>query len=81
MDVEVEPFASARMIPGRSSPAAQTGAAAGGAYVEFDLPAGYIPTSHVVGPRNTARIPTDRPLSLERLNPEFVVVAWWKFWA
>jgi hypothetical protein len=48
--------------------------------VEFDLPEGSIPTSPMVGPRNTARIPTETSLSLEGLNPRFVTVPWWKFW-
>jgi hypothetical protein len=80
VDVEVAPFATARSLPERSSPTAQTGSAGGGAYVEFDLPEGSIPTSPMVGPRNTARIPTETSLSLEGLNPRFVTVPWWKFW-
>jgi hypothetical protein len=82
VDVEVEPFATARTLPARSSPAAQTGAAGGGAYVEFDVPEGtVVPTSPMVGPRKTARILADASLPLEGLNPRFVTVSWWKFWA
>jgi hypothetical protein len=80
VDVEVEPFGPARPLqPGRG-PKARTGAAAEGAYVEFDLPEGAVSTAPETG-SNTARIPTDTPLSLDGLNPKFVKVPWWKFWA
>jgi hypothetical protein len=51
---EVEPFASAK--PGLGGPKAELGCAAEGAYVEFDGPAGLIPTR--ICPRNSAMIPT-----------------------
>jgi len=79
VDVEIEPFGSARPFPRHRAPAAETGAKGRGAYVEFDLPANALPID--VGPRNTARIPTGgMPLSLEGLNPTFVRVRWWQIW-
>lgn len=76
--VEVEPFGTAR--PGRGGPADDMGCAAEGAYVEFDAPPRLFP--YVCGPRRTAVIPADRPLSLLGLNPRFVKVKryWWEFW-
>jgi hypothetical protein len=78
--VEVEPFGTAR--PGLGGPRAEMGCFAEGAFVEFDAPAGMIPTR--VGPRNTAMIPTplDRPFALAGRNARFVKVRrhWWEFW-
>lgn len=78
--VEVEPFGTTKL--GINGPRSQLGAAGEGAYVEFDAPAGMIPT--FVGPRNTAMIPTgfDEPLSLIELNPHFVKVRryFYEFW-
>ena len=51
----------------------------GGAYVEFDLPEKAIP-HRGIGPRQTARIPTDAPLSLESLRPQFVRIRFWQLW-
>ncbi|MCK5803822.1 MAG: RHS repeat-associated core domain-containing protein, partial [Lentisphaeria bacterium] len=76
VDVEVEPFGPTK--PGLHGPKAETGAAAEGAYVEFDLPDSAISTN--VGPRNTARIPTNEPLPIRNLNPTIVKPPWWKFW-
>jgi hypothetical protein len=75
--VETEPFGPTR--PGHRGPAADTGAAREGAYVEIDLPASALPTK--IGPRNTAVITSSGPLSLEGLNPRFVnVKRWWNLW-
>jgi hypothetical protein len=77
VDVEIQPFGSPK--PGPGGPAAETGAAMEGAFVEIDLPSNAIPTS--VGPRNTARIPTSGPLPIAGLNPQFVRVRrWWNLW-
>jgi len=78
VDVEVEPFGTARPYPKHLGPAAQTGASGGGAYVEFDLADNAILTQ--TGPRNTARIPTEQRLDLASLRPRFVRVRWWQFW-
>jgi len=76
--VEVEPFGTARPFPEHDGPARQTGAKAGEAYVEFDLPDNAVRT--VVGPRHTAVIPTEHPLPLEGRHAVFVIVRWWQFW-
>jgi hypothetical protein len=79
VDVEVEPFGPVNPYS-RRSPRTETGAAGGGAYVEFDLPANAVPQPWV-GPRNNARIPTaGAPLSLNGLNPKFEKIRWWQFW-
>ena len=78
VDVEVGPPFGIT-TPGWGGPAAETGAAGEGAYVEFDSLGTEITTQ--VGPRTTARIPTDRPLDLHGLNPMFVGLRrWWEFW-
>jgi hypothetical protein len=69
--VEAQPFGSA--VTG----SADTGAAFGGAYVEFDAPSSMLPTS--VGPRTTGVIPTSDPLPLQNLNPTFHKVPWYFF--
>ncbi len=76
--VEIEPFGTARPYPEYSSPARQTGAKGGGAYVEFDLPDNAVRI--VVGPRNTAVIPSEVPLPLAGRHAVFVMVRWWQFW-
>jgi len=63
---------------GLNGPRADTGSAAEGAFVEFDLPENAISTQ--VGPRNTARIPTDTPLPIAPLNPKIVRRPRWKIW-
>ena len=74
--VETEPFGPIK--PGVGGPL-QTGAARDGAFVEFDFPANALPTN--IGPRNTAVIPTEKPLPLAGLNPLFVAVRrWWNLW-
>jgi RHS repeat-associated protein len=55
---------------------AETGAYVKGAYVEFDAPGEMFPTD--VGARTTAVIPTESPLSIADLNPEYVNIPWWK---
>ncbi len=79
--VEVEPFGSAK--PGKTGPREETGAVKGGAFVEFDAPPGIVRTP-MLGPRNTAIIPTpvDQPLSLTGLNPRYVKVRrrFWQIW-
>src|SRR6516165_9720184 len=69
--VEVEPFGSAK--PGKTGPKEETGASRGGAFVEFDAPPTMVRTL-MIGPRNTAIIPTpfDQPLSFRGLNPRYV---------
>jgi len=75
--VETQPFGPTR--PGLGGPAAETGAAREGAYVEIDLPSNAVPTN--VGTRNTAVIPASDPLPIGGLNPRFVPVRqWWNFW-
>jgi hypothetical protein len=75
--VETEPFGPTK--PGLEGPKAETGAKVDGAYVEFDLPPNAQKTN--IGPRNTAVVPTDKPLPLDGLNPKFVETRpWWKFW-
>jgi hypothetical protein len=78
VDVEVgPPFGSVK--PGRNGPKAETGSDAEGAYVEFDQAGTEIYID--IGPPRTARIPTETPLSLKGLNPEFVFLPrWWEFW-
>ncbi|MBW3598283.1 MAG: hypothetical protein KY475_13550 [Planctomycetes bacterium] len=78
VDVEVgPPFGSVQ--PGLGGPIAETGAAGEGAYVEFDSVGTEIPTD--VGPRKTARIPTEKPLLLDELHAELIIVPrWWEFW-
>ena len=61
--VEVEPFGLAKKAPD------QTGAFGKGSYVEFDAPSNIIKTN--VGPRNTGVIPTNKPLSIDKLNPKY----------
>jgi hypothetical protein len=70
--LEVEAFGPAKTA------SAETGAFGKGAYVEFDAPANMVKTN--VGPRNTAVIPSDKPLSIKDLNPTFKKSSWWKFW-
>src|SRR5262249_18609749 len=81
--VELEPFGPVRSrIPGQSA-VEEVGAAnrrVQGYYVEFDVPDPNQLVPTIVGPRNTAIIPTSTPLSLEGLNPEFVRPKWWEFW-
>ncbi len=67
--VETQPFGPA------ATGAADTGAAFGGAYVEFDAPSSMLPTS--VGPRNTGVIPSSDPLTLQNLNPAFHKAPWY----
>src|SRR5687767_14818322 len=75
--VEIEPFGTPR--PGEGGPMRETGAAAEGAFVEFDLPAET--TRTYLGPRNTAVIPTTESFPLAGLNPVFVRVrCWWNLW-
>ncbi|MEM1206723.1 MAG: RHS repeat-associated core domain-containing protein, partial [Acidobacteriota bacterium] len=74
--VEVEPFGRTRT--GIGGPADDLGSLEG-AYVEFDLPEGAIPTPHV-GPRNTVVVPTKVPLALQDLNPVFKTRVWpWEY--
>jgi RHS repeat-associated protein len=73
--VEVEPFGPLR------GGAAETGAAGRGAYIEFDLPPGTVPTPGYIGPRKTAVIPAETPLPLTDLNPTFGKTRpWWWPW-
>lgn len=76
MHVEIEPFRTT--TPGPGGPRAETGCFAEGAYVEFDLPPGWITTD--VGPRRTAVIPTAGPLDISLLNPKYVARRWWWPW-
>jgi hypothetical protein len=51
------------------------------AYVEFDAPENMMPTDITSYARSSARIPTNRPLPINGLNPKFVKVReWWQFW-
>jgi hypothetical protein len=70
--VERQPFGPAR------TGAAETGSFGKEAYVEFDEPPGAVTTN--VGPRYTAVIPTQVPLDVSRLEPEYVEISWWKWW-
>jgi hypothetical protein len=81
--VEVEPFGTTRPFrEGRPSPKADMGLVQDGAFVEFDVSAQQVMILYRCGPRNTAVLLTDIPLSLEGLNPRFVRVrrAFWEFW-
>jgi RHS repeat-associated protein len=72
--VEVAPFGPAGTAP------QELGAVLGGAYVEFNAPPNLIITRGV-GPRNTAIIPTEKPLPLNNLQPTFVRPRpWWRPW-
>jgi hypothetical protein len=81
VNVEIEPFGPTR--PGLNSAAREVGAAKpkGTAYVEFDLPGDAVPDPIPVGPRNTASLPTQKPLSIKDFHPRFVRVRqWWNLW-
>jgi hypothetical protein len=81
--VEVEPFGTTRPFrEGRPSPKADMGLVQDGAFVEFDVTGQQVMILYRCGPRNTAVLLTDVPLSLEGLNPRFVRVrrAFWEFW-
>lgn len=78
VDVEIEPFGLVNPYSLRS-PKRETGAQGGGAYVEFELPNNAI-LRPGIGPRNTARIPTDQPLALASLRPRFVKIRFWQIW-
>ena len=58
---------------------ADTGAAGRGAFVQFTTPKSSLQPTYV-GPRQTAVIPTQTPLSIARQNPTYVSKPWWKFW-
>jgi hypothetical protein len=79
VDVEVGP----EFGPARTA-SAETGAAGRGAFVEFNANRPMEDTSSwVLSPgvaRRTARLLTDDPLPLAGTDPEFVRLAWWKFW-
>ena len=81
--VEVEPFGTTRPYRiGRSCPKNDLGLRENGAYVEFDAPPDMPLYRYSCGPRNTALIPTVRPLPLLGLNAEYVKVRrrFWEFW-
>lgn len=71
--VEVAPFGPAKTA------SAETGAFGKGAFVEFDAHVANLVKTYV-GPRNTAVIPTDKPLAIKDLNTTFNILFWWKFW-
>ena len=69
--VESSPFGAA------TSGGRQTGAAGHGAYIEFDMPSNFVETRIWANqPRTTGVIPSNGPLNIQHLNPNFVKPFW-----
>ncbi|MBD2801660.1 hypothetical protein ID854_14705 [Xenorhabdus sp. M] len=68
--VEVAPFGDPKTAKN------EIGAFRGGSYVEFEVPKDTLVKTHI-GPRNTAIIPTEQPLSLSNRNVVFKKESWW----